>query len=70
MARGRKTGGRLKGTPNRVTMNVREALSQLANGMAPRVEGWLTQVADVDPKLAPSTSTCGRWNSRSREWPA
>ena len=52
MGKGRKTGGRKPGTPNRVTVDVREALRTLAQGLAPRVQGWLTEVAESDPGRA------------------
>jgi hypothetical protein len=52
VAKRRKTGGRKPGTPNRVTVDVREAMRELAQGLAPRIQGWLTEVADADPGRA------------------
>jgi hypothetical protein len=45
----RKTGGRQKGTVNRVTADIRQALRDLAEGNAPAVQGWLDRVASNDP---------------------
>jgi hypothetical protein len=47
-----KFGGRRRGTPNRVTSDVRQALRDLANANAPRVQEWLDSVADTDPAEA------------------
>jgi hypothetical protein len=47
-----KTGGRQKGTPNRVTLDIRQALRDLADGYAPSVQGWLERVAESDPAEA------------------
>jgi hypothetical protein len=47
-----KTGGRQKGTPNRITFDLRQALRDLADGYAPRVRGWLDQAAEKDPAEA------------------
>jgi hypothetical protein len=47
-----KTGGRQKGVPNRVTREVREALRDLADGNADRVQEWLDRVAEDDPAEA------------------
>jgi hypothetical protein len=47
-----KTGGRRKGTPNRITLDIRQALRDLADGYAPRVQGWLDRVAVTDPAEA------------------
>jgi hypothetical protein len=48
----RKTGGRQKGTPNKVTRDIRGALRHLAEGNADRVQEWLDRVADDDPAEA------------------
>lgn len=48
----RKTGGRLKGTPNKVTRDIRAALRDLAEGNAGRVQDWLDRVAADDPAEA------------------
>jgi hypothetical protein len=47
-----KTGGRQRGTPNRVTTDIRQALRDLAEGNANRVQGWLDSVAENDPAEA------------------
>lgn len=54
IGRGRrpKTGGRAKGTPNRVTTDVRAAIRDLAESNAGRVQEWLDRVAQNDPAEA------------------
>ena len=52
MAAGRKTGGRKKGTPNKSTEAVREAIAKFANGNIERLEGWLEDIAADDPVKA------------------
>lgn len=47
-----KTGGRQKGTPNRVTADMRQAMSALAEGNVQRVQEWLDEVAGTDPARA------------------
>jgi len=47
-----KTGGRQSGTPNRVSADLRQALKQLAEGNADRVQEWLDRVAETDPAEA------------------
>jgi hypothetical protein len=45
--RGRaKTGGRPKGTPNKVTAEARAAIAMFVEGNAGRLQGWLDAVAD------------------------
>lgn len=44
-----KYGGRQQGTPNRVTVDIRRAIRDLAEGYAPRVHEWLDRVAETDP---------------------
>lgn len=44
--------GRKKGTPNKTTANVREAIAQVLQGAAPKLEKWLTRVARKDPAKA------------------
>lgn len=48
----RKTGGRQRGTVNRVTLDIREALRDLAEGNAHLVQSWLDRVAEGDPAEA------------------
>jgi hypothetical protein len=47
-----KTGGRAKGTPNRVTRSVRDALKELAESNVERVAEWLDAVARESPAEA------------------
>jgi hypothetical protein len=47
-----RTGGRQKGTPNRVTADIRRALRDVAEGNAHRVQEWLDRVAETDPAKA------------------
>ena len=47
-----KSGGRQRGTPNRVTADIRQALRELAEGNAHRVQEWLDRVAESDPAEA------------------
>ncbi len=44
-----KTGGRQKGTPNRITADIRVALRDLAERNADRVQEWLDRVAEEEP---------------------
>jgi len=50
--RRQKTGGRQKGTPNRITLDLRQALRDLADANANRVQEWLDRVAESDPAEA------------------
>lgn len=43
-----KTGGRIKGTPNRVTTEFRETVRQLLEDNTENVQRWLTLVAEGD----------------------
>ena len=45
MAEGRKTGGRVAGTPNKATNEARQAIASFVDGNAHRLTGWLDQVA-------------------------
>lgn len=47
-----KHGGRQKGTPNRITVDLRRALRDLADSNASRVQEWLDRVAEADPAEA------------------
>lgn len=44
--------GRPAGSPNRVTAEVRDALSDLVAGNVPRLQEWLDGVAKHNPKAA------------------
>ena len=48
MAAGRKTGGRAKGTPNKVNAAVKEAIIGAFNTVG--VEAYLVKVAESDPR--------------------
>jgi|SRR5690606_16445305 len=52
MAKGTKTGGRKKGTPNKVTQDVRACIRALAEGLAPEVESWIRRGAKKSPLQA------------------
>lgn len=47
-----KTGGRVKGIPNRITTGVREALCELAQNNVGSVQEWLDRVAVDNPAEA------------------
>ena len=51
MAQGRKTGGRQKGTPNRTTVEIREALAAFTSANVSRMSEWLHAVEDPARKL-------------------
>lgn len=46
MAKGKKTGGRKAGTPNKATRITREIINDLANGMLDQVKA---DIADLEP---------------------
>lgn len=43
-----RKGGRAPGVPNKHTAQVRQCLAELANNLAPKVEGWIEEVAEDD----------------------
>jgi hypothetical protein len=45
MAKGKKTGGRQAGTPNKATLAAREAIATFVDGNADRLQGWLDDIA-------------------------
>jgi hypothetical protein len=47
-----KTGGRKKGTPNKISADARAAIALLAERNVGKLEGWLVQVAKEDPAKA------------------
>lgn len=49
---GKKYGGRQKGTPNRTTSEVREAIALFVEKNVPRFEEWLDQIAKDNPEKA------------------
>jgi hypothetical protein len=46
MAEGKKTGGRVAGTPNKATNDARQAIASFVDGNAHRLTEWLDQVAN------------------------
>ena len=46
MAKGKKTGGRTHGTPNKVTARAREAIALLVECNIERLQGWLDEIAE------------------------
>lgn len=46
MAKGKKTGGRTKGVPNKATRDLKEAIAYVVNSTSDRVLGWLERVAE------------------------
>lgn len=48
MAKGKKYGGRTKGTPNKATLAAREAIAQFVDGNAARLQGWLDEIAEEE----------------------
>ena len=52
MAQGRKTGGRVKGTPNRATGAVRDVFSKFVESNAEKVQELFDRVAEDDPGKA------------------
>jgi hypothetical protein len=55
MAKGTKTGGRTRGTPNKTTQEFKEALNGLLEHSAPHLTQWLDRVAQDDPAKALDT---------------
>jgi hypothetical protein len=45
---GKKTGGRVKGTPNHATRLAREAIAKFVDGNAHRLQTWLDEIAAAD----------------------
>lgn len=44
--------GRKKGVPNKATANAREAIARLVDNYAPKLEGWLDEIAAESPEKA------------------
>lgn len=51
MANGVKTGGRTKGTPNKSTAEVREAIAAFASANVDQMGDWLNAIDDPVKKL-------------------
>ena len=47
-----KTGGRVKGTPNKVTADVRAAIAAFAEANISKLQTWLDAIAAKDPARA------------------
>lgn len=52
MAKGVKTGGRQKGTPNKLTSAAREAFLATFGNLEGELEGWIRATAMTDPAKA------------------
>lgn len=52
MTVGRKTGGRQKGSINKITSDVRQAFANLLESNSQNLSGWLKRVARKDPGRA------------------
>lgn len=52
MALGRKTGGRKKGTPNKVTREAREVFQALLDKKGPELEQMIEETRATDPGKA------------------
>lgn len=52
MAAGHKTGGRQKGTPNKNTVSVREAIAVFAEDNVGKLQEWLDKIGGDDPVKA------------------
>ena len=50
MAKGAKTGGRVPGSINKATKDVRQAVALLAENNVSKLEQWLQDTADGDPE--------------------
>lgn len=51
MANGVKTGGRIKGTPNKSTSEVREAIATFASANVDQMGDWLNAIESPEKKL-------------------
>ena len=66
MAKGRKTGGRVKGQPNKVTGEAKAIFLALLNKMAPEAEAWLRECAqgiEIEKTLENGTTVIGRFDA-------
>lgn len=48
MTKGRKTGGRKQGVPNKATANAREAIAIFVDQNASRLQAWLDEIAEQE----------------------
>ena len=49
---GKKFGGRTKGTPNKTSVEMREAFNELISSKLPELSKWLDEVAVNNPEKA------------------
>jgi hypothetical protein len=66
MAKGRKTGGRPKGVPNKVTSEAKAIFGALLNKLAPEAEAWLRECAqgiEIVKTLENGTTVVGRFDA-------
>lgn len=52
MPKGKKVGGRTAGTPNKVTVEFKDAVNKLIDFATPQMVDWLTIIAKEDPNKA------------------
>lgn len=52
MAKGRKTGGRKAGTPNKSTMQSRDAIAEFIDGNIDKLDDWLNKIEEENGALA------------------
>ena len=52
MAKGIKTGGRVKGTPNKTTSEIREAYKMLIENNLDNLSKWVNELAEKNPEKA------------------
>jgi len=52
MANGFKTGGREKGTPNKITNEIRETYKELIENNLSNIDIWLKEVSNKNPDKA------------------
>lgn len=50
--KGAKTGGRVKGIPNKATSAAREAIASFVESNTPKLQDWLDKIARKDPEKA------------------
>ncbi len=55
---GIRVGGRQKGTPNKATADVREAIAQIAKRNIKNVETWLNQIDDPSKRVSLFLDMC------------
>lgn len=60
MARGKKTGGRVAGTANKVTGTLKEAIAHVVDSTRDDCLGWLRAVADGQKEFEPQIGDDGQ----------